>query len=397
MEISISKKISTINPSPTLSIDEKVKTLKAAGENVIGFGAGQPDFDTPDYIKDAAIKAIRDGFTKYTPASGIPELKAAICKKLERDNGLSYKPSQIVVSNGAKQALVNAFSAICNPGDEVLIPAPYWVSYPEMIKLADGTPVVVPSENGFKVTVSDLEAALTDRTKAFILNSPNNPTGLIYTEDEIRALADFAVAHNLYVISDEIYEKLIYDGEKHVSIASFGDEIKKRTIIVNGLSKSHSMTGWRIGFTAADEVITKAMSNMQSHASSNPNSIAQMAALAAYEGNDDFTKMMCVEFVKRRNYMVEKINSIDGVSADMPNGAFYVMMDVSKLFGQEFYGAVINNSDEFCEKLLEVAKVGLVPGSGFSAEGYTRLSYATSMENIVEGLDRIEKFIKHEF
>ncbi|MDY6315307.1 MAG: pyridoxal phosphate-dependent aminotransferase [Clostridia bacterium] len=395
--MSISKKISTINPSPTLSIDEKVKTLKAAGENVIGFGAGQPDFDTPDYVKDAAIKAIRDGFTKYTPASGTPELKKAICKKLERDNGLSYKPSQIVVSNGAKQALVNAFSAICNPGDEVLVPAPYWVSYPEMIKLADGTPVVVPGSNGFKVTVSDLEAALTEHTKAFILNSPNNPTGLIYTEDEIRALADFAVCHGLYVISDEIYEKLIYDGEKHISIASFGDEIKKRTIIVNGLSKSHSMTGWRIGFTAADELITKAMANMQSHASSNPNSIAQMAALAAYEGNDDFTKMMCVEFLKRRNYMVEKINSIDGVSADMPNGAFYVMMDISKLFGKEFYGRVITNSDEFCEKLLEVAKVGLVPGSGFAAEGYTRLSYATSMENIVEGLDRIEKFIKHEF
>lgn len=396
MEISISKKISTINPSPTLSIDEKVKMMKASGENVIGFGAGQPDFDTPDYIKDAAVKAIRNGFTKYTPASGIPELKAAICRKLERDNGLVYKPSQIVVSNGAKHSLVNAFSAICNPGDEVIIPAPYWVSYPEMVKLADGTPVIVRGSDGFKVTVSDLKAALTEKTKAFVLNSPNNPTGLIYTEDEIRELAEFAVENNLYVISDEIYEKLIYDGEKHVSIASFGEKIKKRTIIVNGLSKSHSMTGWRIGFTAADEKITKAMSNMQSHASSNPNSIAQMAALAAYEGNDDFTNMMCVEFVKRRNYMVEKINSIDGLSAGMPNGAFYVMMDISKLFGTELYGVKIENSDDFCEKLLEVAKVGLVPGSGFSAEGYARLSYATSMENIVEGLDRIEKFIKQE-
>ena len=397
MEISISKKIGTINPSPTLAIDEKVKALKAAGENVIGFGAGQPDFDTPDYIKDAAIKAIRDGFTKYTPASGIPELKAAICKKLERDNGLSYKPSQIVVSNGAKHSLVNAFSAICNPGDEVIIPAPYWVSYPEMVKLADGTPVIIRGENGFKITVSDLEKALTDKTKAFVLNSPNNPTGLIYNESEIRALAEFAVEHNLYVISDEIYEKLIYDGEKHVSIASFGDEIKQRTIIVNGLSKSHSMTGWRIGFTAADEKITKAMANMQSHASSNPNSIAQMAALAAYEGNDDFTNMMCGEFVKRRNYMVERINSIEGLSAAMPDGAFYVMMNISKLFGKDFYGTKINSSYEFCEKLLEVAKVGLVPGGSFAAEGYTRLSYATSMENIVEGLNRIEKFIKQEY
>lgn len=397
MEISISKKIGTINPSPTLAIDEKVKALKAAGENVIGFGAGQPDFDTPDYIKDAAIKAIRDGFTKYTPASGIPELKAAICKKLERDNGLSYKPSQIVVSNGAKHSLVNAFSAICNPGDEVIIPAPYWVSYPEMVKLADGTPVIIRGESGFKITVSDLEKALTDKTKAFVLNSPNNPTGLIYNENEIRALAEFAVKHNLYVISDEIYEKLIYDGEKHVSIASFGDEIKQRTIIVNGLSKSHSMTGWRIGFTAADEKITKAMANMQSHASSNPNSIAQMAALAAYEGNDDFTNMMCGEFVKRRNYMVERINSIEGISAAMPDGAFYVMMNISKLFGRDFYGTKINSSYEFCDKLLEVAKVGLVPGGSFAAEGYTRLSYATSMENIVEGLNRIEKFIKQEY
>lgn len=397
MEISISKKIGTINPSPTLAIDEKVKALKAAGENVIGFGAGQPDFDTPDYIKDAAIKAIRDGFTKYTPASGIPELKAAICKKLESDNGLSYKPSQIVVSNGAKHSLVNAFSAICNPGDEVIIPAPYWVSYPEMVKLADGTPVIIRGESGFKITVSDLEKALTDKTKAFVLNSPNNPTGLIYNENEIRALAEFAVKHNLYVISDEIYEKLIYDGEKHVSIASFGDEIKQRTIIINGLSKSHSMTGWRIGFTAADEKITKAMANMQSHASSNPNSIAQMAALAAYEGNDDFTNMMCGEFVKRRNYMVERINSIEGISAAMPDGAFYVMMNISKLFGRDFYGTKINSSYEFCDKLLEVAKVGLVPGGSFAAEGYTRLSYATSMENIVEGLNRIEKFIKQEY
>ena len=397
MELSISKKIGIINPSPTLALDEKIKILKAAGEDVIGFGAGQPDFDTPDYIKKAAIDAINSGFTKYTPASGIPELKSAICKKLSRDNGLDYEPSQIVISNGAKHSLVNAFMAICNPGDEVIVPAPYWVSYPEMIKIADGVPVIVKSDNGFKISVSDLKAALTYKTKAFIINSPCNPTGLIYSEDELRELAEFAVENNLYVISDEIYEKLVYGDQKHVSIASFGDAIKERTIIVNGLSKSHSMTGWRIGFTAAPKAISKAMSNLQSHATSNPNSIAQMAALAAYEGNDDFVEMMKTEFVKRREYMVNRINSIDGLSCQMPDGAFYVMMNISSAFGKEYYGIKIENSDDFCGCLLDVAKVGLVPGSGFEAEGYARLSYATSMENIKNGLDRIEKFMKGEF
>ncbi len=396
MELSVSKKISTINPSPTLALDERVKILKAAGEDVIGFGAGQPDFDTPDYIKDAAICAIKEGFTKYTPASGTPELKASISRKLERDNGLCYEPSQIVISNGAKHSLVNAFMAICNPGDEVIVPAPFWVSYPEMIKLADGVPVIVKSEKGFKITVSDLEKALTDKTKAFIINSPCNPTGLIYNESELREMAEFAVKNNLYIISDEIYEKLVYDGQKHVSIASFGEEVKERTIIINGLSKSHSMTGWRIGFTASSKKIAKAMSNMQSHATSNPNSIAQKAALAAYDGNDDFTEMMKKEFVKRRDYMVDRINSIEGLFCEKPDGAFYVMMNISSAFGKEYYGKKIENSDDFCGCLLDVAKVGLVPGSGFCAEGFARLSYATSMENIKEGLDRIERFIKNQ-
>ena len=397
MELSISKKIGKINPSPTLALDEKVKQLKASGEDVIGFGAGQPDFDTPDYIKDAAINAIKDGFTKYTPASGTPELKKSIAEKLKRDNGLDYEPSQIVISNGAKHSLVNAFMAICNPGDEVIVPAPFWVSYPEMIKLADGVPVIIKSETGFKISVSDLEKALTVKTKAVVINSPSNPTGLIYTKQELREIADFAVKNNLYIISDEIYEKLVYDGAKHVSIASFSEEVKERTVIINGLSKSHSMTGWRIGFTASNPRLAKAMSNMQSHATSNPNSIAQKAALAAYEGNDDFVEMMKKEFVKRRNFMVDRINSIDGISCEKPDGAFYVMMDISSAFGKEYYGKVIENSDDFCGALLDVAKVGLVPGSGFCAEGYARLSYATSMENIKEGLDRIEKFMKGEF
>ena len=397
MELSLSKKIGIINPSPTLALDDKIKTMKAAGEDVIGFGAGQPDFDTPDYIKQAAINAINDGFTKYTPASGIPELKKAICAKLLNDNGLTYEPNQIVVSNGAKHSLVNTFMAICNPGDEVIVPAPYWVSYPEMIKIADGIPVIVKPSEGFKVTVDDLKGALTDKTKAVVINSPSNPTGMIYTESELKAIADFAVENDIFVVSDEIYEKLVYGDQKHVSIASFNEDIKERTIIVNGLSKSHSMTGWRIGFTAASVKVTKAMANLQSHASSNPNSIAQKAALAAYLGNDDFVETMKKEFVKRREYMVERINSIEGLSCQMPDGAFYVMMDISSTFGKEYYGTVINSSDDFCGCLLDVAKVGLVPGSGFCADNYARLSYATSMENIVNGLDRIEKFMKKEF
>ncbi len=394
MEFSVSEKLSTINPSPTLALDEKVKIMKANGEDVIGFGAGQPDFDTPDYIKDAAIEALKSGFTKYTPASGTPELKKAVCNKLMKDNGLSYEPSQIVISNGAKHSLVNAFMAICNKGDEVIIPAPYWVSYPEMVKIADGVPVIVKSNSGFKITAADIEKAYTEKTKAIVINSPSNPTGLIYSKEELQAIADFAAEKNIFVISDEIYEKLIYDGKSHVSIASLGEEIKERTIIVNGLSKSHSMTGWRIGFTAAPLNISKAMSNLQSHATSNPNSIAQKAALAAYEGDDSFVDMMKEHFAERRDFMVDRINSIDGLSCDKPEGAFYVMMNIENCLGKEYYGRKIENSDDFCSAVLDIAKVGLVPGSGFDAEGYVRLSYATSMENIKEGLDRIEKFLK---
>lgn len=393
MELSI--KALSISPSSTLAIDAKAKKMKAEGIDIIGFGAGEPDFDTPAHIKEAAKKALDEGFTKYTPASGTLELKQAICNKFKRDNGLDYKPSNIVVSNGAKHSLVNAFQAICNPGDEVIITTPAWVSYPEMVKLADAVPVYINTteEEGFKFTIDKLEKAITDKTKAIIMNSPSNPTGMIYSEEELKAVADLAVSKGIYVISDEIYEKLIYDGYKHVSIASFNDKIKDLTIVVNGVSKSYSMTGWRIGYTASNEQIAKVMSNMQSHATSNPNSIAQKAALAALEGPQEIIDTMAAEFVKRRDYMVDRINSIEGLSCIKPNGAFYVMMNISKIIGKELGGVVIKGSDSFADVLLEKANVALVPGSGFGTDIHVRLSYATSMENITEGLNRIEKFL----
>lgn len=395
----LSEKIRTIAPSPTLAIDDKVKTMKAEGIDVIGFGAGQPDFDTPDHIKQAAIKAIEDGFTKYTPASGTKELKEAICRKLLRDNSLEYTPANIVVSNGAKQSLVNTFTAICNPGDEVIVPAPYWVSYPEMIKLADGVPVILYTneEQNFKFNVEDLKEKITDRTRALVLNSPSNPTGMLYNAEELKAIGELAVEHDFYIVSDEIYEKLIYEGVKHISIASLSDEIKERTILVNGLSKSHAMTGWRIGYTASNQALAKAMGNLQSHQTSNPNSIAQKAAEAALNGEQECVEAMRKTFEERRNYMVDRINGIEGLSCRKPMGAFYVMMNVSQCFGKELYGYQIHNSDDFCNALLEIAKVALVSGIGFDADGFVRLSYATSMENIQEGLNRIEKFLKKEF
>lgn len=395
----ISEKIQSIAASPTLAIDEKVKVMQGEGVDVIGFGAGQPDFDTPEHIKEAAVKAIADGFTKYTPASGTKELKEAICRKLMRDNSLEYSPANIVVSNGAKQCLVNALMTICNPGDEVIVPAPFWVSYPEMIKIADGVPVVLPTceERHFKFTVDDLRSKITDRTKAVIMNSPSNPTGMLYTSEELREIGELAVEKDLYIISDEIYEKLVYGGAEHVSIASVSNEIKERTIVVNGLSKSHSMTGWRIGYTASNASLAKAMGNLQSHATSNPNSIAQKAAVAALDGSQDCVEMMRQTFEQRRDYMVERINGIQGLSCTKPMGAFYVMMNVSALFGTELYGYKIKNSDDFCEALLDIAKVAVVSGVGFHADGFVRLSYATSMKNIEEGLNRIEQFVKKEF
>ncbi len=394
----ISEKFKSISPSPTLAIDSKFKQMKADGLDVVGFGAGEPDFDTPQHIKDAAITAINEGFTKYTPASGTLALKQAVVRKLKRDNGLDYTTDQIIISNGAKHSLMNAFGAILNPGDEVIIPAPFWVSYPEMVKLNDGVPVILETkeENNFKFTAKDLISAITPNTRAFILNSPSNPTGMVYTVEELREIAQVAVEYNLYVISDEIYEHLIYGGTKHVSIASFGEEIKNLTIIINGVSKTYAMTGWRIGYLAAPKELAKAMGSVQSHATSNPNSIAQVAAGVALDGPVDDLNMMKKAFKERRDYMVERINSIEGVSCLMPDGAFYVMMNIEKLIGKEICGKVIESSDDFAQVFLDEKLVAVVPGIGFAAPNHVRWSYATSMENIKEGLDRLESMLKGE-
>ena len=390
-----SKKFESIAPSPTLAIDSKFKQMKADGLNVVGFGAGEPDFDTPEHIKQAAVAAIMAGKTKYTPASGTIELKKAICEKFKRDNGLSYEPCNIVVSNGAKHSLINAFGAILNPGDEVIIPAPFWVSYPEMVKYNDGVPVIIHTteENKFKVSPSQIEEAITSKTKAVVINSPCNPTGMVYTESELRAIADIAVKHNIYVISDEIYEHLIYGDATHTSIASFGEEIKELTIIINGVSKTYAMTGWRIGFTASSERIAKMMSNVQSHTTSNPNSIAQEATIAALNGPKEDLEVMLKAFDERRKYMVERINNIKGVSCTAPDGAFYVMMNIEKLIGKTICGKLINSADDFSEVFLSEELVAVVSGVGFDAPNYVRWSYATSKENICEGINRLERLL----
>ena len=394
----LSNKARAISSSPTLAIDAKFKQMKANGEDVVGFGCGEPDFDTPQYIKDAAIAAINSGKTKYTPAAGTLELRKAVAEKFKRENGLDYEPTDIVISNGAKHSLMNALTAILNPGDEVIIPAPFWVSSPELIKLADGIPVIINTkeENEFKAKAEDLRRALTPKTKAIILNSPSNPTGMVYTKEELKEIADFAVENNLYVVSDEIYEHLIYEGE-HISIASFNDKIKALTIVINGVSKTYAMTGWRIGYAAAAPEIAKIMSNVQSHASSNPNSIAQAATVAALNGGDEEIERMRRHFKNRRDYMVEAINSIDGVSCRMPHGAFYIMMNIGELIGKIYYGKIINNSDDFAELFLEKAKVAVVPGTGFGAADFVRWSYATSMDNIVEGIQRLKNFLENKY
>ncbi len=391
----LSRKFESIAPSPTLAIDAKFKQMKADGLDVVGFGAGEPDFDTPEHIKRAAIDAINAGKTKYTPASGTLELKKAVCAKFKRDNNLDYKPSQIVVSNGAKHSLINAFGAILNPGDEVIIPAPYWVSYPEMVKYNDGVPVVLHTKeaNHFKFSPEEFENCITERTKAIVLNSPCNPTGMLYNEDELRKIADVAVKHDIFVIADEIYEHLVYGGAKHVSIATFGEEIKKRTIIINGLSKTYAMTGWRIGFTASGEHIAKLMANVQSHTTSNPNTIAQEAAIAALNGPTKELDFMRAAFDERRRYMVKRINDIDKVSCTTPCGAFYVMMNIEKLIGKKLCGRVINDADDFSDVFLEDQLVAVVSGVGFEAPHFVRWSYATSKENIKEGIDRLEALL----
>ncbi|CEP82548.1 pyridoxal phosphate-dependent aminotransferase [Paraclostridium sordellii] len=394
MKKDISNKLKSIQPSVTLAITAKAKSLKAQGVDIIGFGAGEPDFRTPKHIREAAIDAIENESIGYTAASGMDSLKQAICDKLKRDNNLEYTKEQIVVSNGAKHSLFNTLSAICNPGDEVIVPNPYWVSYPELIRLVDAKPVFVEcsEEAEFKYTVEALEKAITENTKAIILNTPNNPTGTAYKEEDLKAIADLAVKNNIYVISDEIYEKLLYEGN-HKSIASFNEDIKDLTIVVNGVAKAYAMTGWRIGYTACNKEVAKTMSNFQSHATSNPNTIAQYATIAALNAPEDSLNEMLDAFRERRDYMVDKINSIDNLSCLKPQGAFYVMVNISKLLGKTMDGKVINTSIDFADYLLENAKVAVVPGIGFGNDNYVRLSYATSLENIKDGLDRIEKAI----
>ncbi len=387
----LSERARNAAPSPTLAITAKANQMKADGIDVVGFGVGEPDFDTPDHIKKAAVDALRQGHTKYTPSAGIPALKKAIGDKFERDNGLAYGPSNVIVSCGGKHSLYNVFQALCDPGDEVVIPAPYWVSYPEQAKLAGAAPVVIPTSDatGFAPTFEQIKEAVTDRTKVFVLNSPSNPTGAMWPRATIEALADLAVERNFFVISDEIYEKITYDGNAPVSIAALGPEIKKRTITVNGVSKTYSMTGWRIGYAAGEAEIVAAMGRLQDSMTSNPTSIAQYAALAAIEGPQEFLRDWVAEFDRRRREIVLGLNAIPGVSCVTPEGAFYVFPNVSGLFGKRYGGKTIDNSDDFGDYLLAQAQVAHVPGSGFGAPEYVRLSYATSMDTIRRGLERI--------
>lgn len=391
----ISKRVSLISSSPTLTITAKAKQLQSQGINVVSFGAGEPDFDTPVHIKDAAKKALDKGFTKYTPTSGIKELKDAIVKKFKTDNNLTYSPDEVLVSCGAKHSLYNAILTVCDDGDEVIVPSPYWVSYVEMIKAAGGKPVIVKTtqENNFKITPQQLKESITSKTKLLILNSPSNPTGMVYAKEELSAIADIVVEKKIFCISDEIYEKLIYDKTKHVSIASFGEEIKKLTIVVNGVSKAYAMTGWRIGYAAGIKEVIQAMSNLQDHSTSNPTSIAQSATVEALLGNQEDLKMMVKEFNKRLDTMVEKVNKIPGLKTQRPQGAFYCFVNVKELLNKSFNGKPIKDSFSLTELLLTEARVAVVPGFVFGDDNYIRLSYATSMENIVEGLNRIESFV----
>jgi aspartate aminotransferase len=389
----IAKRAMAIKPSPTLATAAKAKAMKSQGIDVVDFGVGEPDFDTPENVKQAGIKAIQSGFTKYTPAGGTDELKEAVVEKFKRDNGLQYEKSQVLISCGAKHSLYNIAEALFDPGDEVIIPSPYWVSYPDQVLLNDAVPVFVETteEEGFKLSAKKLEKAITKKTKALMLNSPSNPTGLAYDKKKLEEIAAMAVRHKIYVISDEIYEKLIYDGFKHFSIASLGQEIKDLTIVVNGVSKSHAMTGWRIGYAAGPKDVITAMANIQSQSTSNPASISQKAAVEALRGPQDFIRTMNVEFDKRRKYMVDRLNRITGMSCLMPVGAFYAFPKVSQLYGKSVNGRCITNSSDLAAYLLEEAKVALVSGDAFGADAYIRLSYATSMENIIKGLDRIEQ------
>jgi len=387
----ISQRAQRTSPSPTLAMTAKARKMREEGIDVLSFGAGEPDFDTPEFIKEAAVAALKEGFTKYTPTAGIEPLRQAICEKLWRDNGLNYEPNQIIVTCGGKHALYNAFQVICDPGDEVIIPAPYWVSYPEMVKLADGVPVFIYADEstGFVPTTDAIREKISARTRAIVVNSPCNPTGAVFPRKTLKEIAALALQHNLYIISDEIYEKMVYDGHEHHSIASLSEEVKRRTIVVNGMSKAYSMTGWRIGYAAAERELIAAMTRIQDQSTSNPTSIAQKAALAALRAPEDTVKQMVAAFAERRRVIVDGLNSIPGFRCAEPGGAFYAFPNVSALYGKRWGDRVISNSDAFAEYLLEVARVAVVAGSGFGADGNIRLSYACSLDTIRNGLKRI--------
>lgn len=387
----LANRVKTLTPSSTLAISAKAKELKKQGYDIIGLGVGEPDFNTPEYILKAANKAMQEGMTKYTPAGGIPELKQAIVNKFQADNELSYSNDQIIVTTGAKHALYTLFQVLLNEGDEVIVPSPYWVSYPEQIKLASGNPIIVQAleKNEFKLTPNELEAAITDKTKAVILNSPSNPTGIMYSKEELQKLGEICLKHNILIVSDEIYEKLIYTEDPHVSIAALSEELKNQTIVVNGVSKSHAMTGWRIGYAAGPGQIIKAMTNLASHSTSNPTSIAQYAALAAYNSGEDPVMTMKKAFAQRLDTLYELIIEIPGISCVKPKGAFYLFPNVKKAAAINGFSSV----DDWVTALLEEEKVALVPGSGFGSPDNVRLSYATSIEALEEAAERIKRFV----
>ena len=391
----VSKIAEAVRASTTLAVDSLAKQMKADGLDVVGFGTGEPDFNTPDNINMAGIRAICDGKTKYTPAAGIIPLRKAIAQRLKEDCGVDYDYTQIVVASGAKHSVYIALAAITNPGDEIIIPAPFWVSYYEMVRMVGGTPVIVEAgeEQNFKITAEQLEAAITDKTKCLMLNNPSNPTGMIYSKDELSAIGEVCVKHDLYILADEIYYQPIYDGIEFTSIASLGDDVKERTLLINGVSKSYAMTGWRVGYCAANKTLAKIMSNFLSHSTGAPSTISQWASVEALTGPQEGIEAMRLAFLERRDYIVKRMNSMPGVSCIVPNGAFYVMMNIEKLVGKTLGGKLIENDDDFAVALLEKALVAVVPCSGFGMKNFVRWSYAASMENIEKGLDRLEKFV----
>lgn len=385
----------SVHASTTIAIDTKFQKMRADGIDVIGFGMGQPDFDTPEHIKEAGIQAIRDNVTKYTPTAGTMDVRRAVCHRLAEDYGLTYEPANVVVTAGAKHVLYGVLRTLVDPGDEVILPAPYWVSYYELIKMVGGVPVVVETtaETGFKMSAAQLEAAISPKTKALILNNPSNPTGMVYDGAALAELAKVCLAHDLYVVADEIYDKLLFDGRTFTSFASLGEDVKRHTVLVGGVSKTYCMTGWRIGFAACEPEIAKVMSNYLSHATSGTCSISQAATVAAYTGPQDDVERMRQQFEKRRDYLYERMSKIPAVRAVRSEATFYMMVDIGGLVGKTLYGKTIRDADDFAEVFLEKGLVAVVPCTGFGAPNYVRWSFAVSMENIKEGVDRLERFL----